>query len=84
MFTPEELALLERYFPLIEAELRRVGVSEEDQGWIHAGSDQRPTEDLLEGELRRLQSLPTAWGVRAYCQWLGFDYDQAKRELLIP
>ena len=47
MFTPDELALLKRYVPLIDVELRRIGVSQADQDWIHAGSDRRPTETML-------------------------------------
>ena len=84
MFTPDELALLDYYIPLIDAELRRIGVSEEDQRWIHAGSDRRPTSELLEHELLALRALPTGWGVQAYCRWLGFDYESARRELQLP
>ena len=48
MWSPDELALLHRYQPLLEAELRRIGVSEADERWMHAGSDRPPTEELLE------------------------------------
>lgn len=84
MWSPEELALLEEFLPLIDAELRRIGVNEQDQGWIHAGSDQLPTRELLDNELHSLRALPTGLGVRGYCTWLGFDYDARKRELQIP
>jgi hypothetical protein len=66
----EDVELLERYMPLISAELRRIGVSAEDERWIHAGTN------LAAG-----RALPTNMGVRAYCNWLGFDYDDAKRKL---
>jgi hypothetical protein len=80
MYTPDELALVKRYFPLIDAELRRIGVSEADQAWIHAGSDQRPTEKTLAAHLGMLRGLPTGFGVVAYCAHLGFDYETAKRD----
>ena len=81
MFTPDELALLKRYSPFIDAELRRIGVSETDEEWIHAGSDQRPTENGFVAHLDMLRGLPTGFGVVAYCAHLGFDYETAKREV---
>ena len=81
MLTPDEQALLERYAPLIDAQLRRIGVSEADQEWIHAGSDQRPTEEIFAAYLDMLRALPTGLGVVAYCAQLGFDYETTKREL---
>jgi hypothetical protein len=81
MITPNELALLERYVPLIDTELRRVGVSEADQDWIHAGSDRPLTEDMFIAHLDELRALPTGFGVVAYCALLGFDYATAKRNL---
>jgi hypothetical protein len=77
----EDVELLERYMPLISAELRRIGVSAEDERWIHAGTNQRPTEELAKANLAAVRALPTNMGVRAYCNWLGFDYDDAKRKL---
>jgi hypothetical protein len=81
MITPNELALLERYVSLIATELRRIGVSEADQGWIHAGSDRPLTEDVFIAHLEELRALPTGFGVVAYCAHLGFDYETAKRDL---
>ena len=81
MVTPDELALLKRYVPLIDAELRRIGVSVADQEWIHAGSDRRPTEDMFVAHLAMLRALPTDFGVVAYCARLGFDYETAKRDV---
>jgi hypothetical protein len=81
MFTPEERALLERFYPLIEAELRRIGVGADDERWIHAGSDQSPTEAMLSDYLAMLRSIPTGAGVVAYCARLGFDYETAKRAI---
>jgi hypothetical protein len=77
----EDLEILERYMPLISAELRRIGVSVEDEAWIHAGTKQRPTEALAKANLAAVRALPTGIGVRAYCRWLGFDYDEKKRAL---
>jgi hypothetical protein len=77
----EDIGLLQRYMPLISAELRRIGVSAEDERWIHAGTTQRPTEELAKANLAAVRALPSGMGVRAYCKWLGFDYDEAKREL---
>lgn len=79
--TSRERELLEAFIPEWEAELRRIGVSEADARWIHAGSDRAPTEELLAANLAALRALPTGMGVVAYCAWLGFDHDEAKREL---
>jgi hypothetical protein len=81
MFSSDELALLKRYVPLIDAELRRIGVSEADQQWIHAGADQRPTENMFAAHLDMLRGLPTEFGVVAYCAHLGFDYETTKRDV---
>ena len=81
MVTPNELALLERYVPQIDAELRRVGVSEADQDWIHAGTDRPLTEEMFTAHLDMLRALPTGFGVVAYCARLGFDYETAKRDI---
>ena len=81
MITPNELALLQRYVPLIDAELRRVGVSEADQNWIHAGTDRPLTQDMLVAHLAELRALPTELGVVAYWAYLGFDYETAKRDV---
>jgi len=79
--TPDELALIHKYEPLVAAELRRIGVSEQDQSWIHAGSSVRPTEALYEEWLTRLRALPSEFGVEAYCETLGFDYDETKKRI---
>ena len=84
MVTPNELALLERYVPQIDAELRRVGVSEADQDWIHAGTDRPLTEEMFTAHLDMLRALPTGFGVVAYCARLGFDYETAKRDACGP
>ena len=84
MITPNDLVLLERYVPLIDAELRRVGVSEADQEWIHAGSDGPLTEEMFLAHLDELRALPTGFGVVAYCAHLGFDYETAKRHACGP
>ena len=81
MFTPDELTLLKRYVPLIDAELRRIGVSQADQDWIHARSDRRPTETMLATHLDMLRRLPTGLGAVGYCAHLGFDYEATKRDV---
>ena len=84
MFTAEEQALLERYVPLLEAEWRRIGISDDDARWIFGGSSHRPTEQLLSAELADLRTLPTGYGVEAFCARLGFDYHATRRKLLGP
>ena len=81
-YTAEEQAMIIHYELLVAAELRRIGVSEENQLWIHAGSDKRPTAALYQAWIDDLRKLPTSYGVEAYCAWLGFDYHSRKRELL--
>ena len=81
MITPDELALLERYVPQLDAELRRIGVSEADQNWIHAGTDRPVTEEMFTAPLDMLRALPTGFGVVGYCAPVGFDYETAKRAI---
>ena len=80
----KERALFERYEPLIQAELRRIGVSEADEQWIHAGSGGHLelNADMFEAHLTDLRALPTSLGVVGYCAYLGFDYENTKRELV--
>ena len=83
-WTVEEQAIVMHNEPMVAAELRRIGVSEEDQLWIHAGSDKRPTATLYQEWLGQLRALPSNLGVESYCAWLGFDYESMKRELSRP
>ena len=77
------LALIREFEPLCEAELTRIGISEEDQRWIHAGiGGSAPSRDQYQAWLDRLRALPTDMGPEAYCAWLGFDYQQRKRMLM--
>jgi len=82
-WTAEKQAIVMHNEPIVAAELRRIGVSAEDQLWIHAGSDKRPTAALYQEWLERLRALPTDLGVEAYCASLGFDYESMKRELFL-
>lgn len=81
MLTEAELALFRRYGPLVEAELDRLGISAADQRWILNGTDQRPTEAAFDALLSELRALPTDYGPVAFCEWLGFDYLEARAEL---
>jgi hypothetical protein len=82
--TEEEKALLAELYPLIQAELRRIGVSEADELWIHAGGAGAITKDRIDANLKALRALPTGMGVVGYCRHLGFDYHETKRALGIP
>jgi hypothetical protein len=50
MLDPEVQSLLNHDIPLRGAELRRIGVSEADATWIHAGASEAPTEAALRAE----------------------------------
>jgi hypothetical protein len=81
MSTPSLHDLLRQYWPLIQAELRRIGVSEEDERWIHAGSgapQNLPPDQVLVRQLEALRLLPPGLGVEGYCAYLGFDYATVK------
>ena len=85
MLSADERALLQHYEPLCEAELDRLGISPEDQNWIHAGSGgTSPTKEGYEGWLTKLRALPTGMGAAAYCAYLGFDYVEMKRATALP
>ena len=84
MSREEDFALLAEFMPLVEAELDRIGVSRDDQGWIHAGTNERPTRVRAEAWLAHLRGLPSGMGVVAYCAHLGFDYADWKQKLKLP
>jgi hypothetical protein len=81
MLTPDELALLAEFEPLFVAEWDRLGISRDDQRWIHAGFDECPPRERLAVGLARLRELATGMGPVAYCEHLGFDYAAMKREI---
>ena len=74
----EELDELAR---LCNAELERIGLTPEDRAWIHAGWDHAPTRATYEKWLADLHRLPTGMGAPAYCAYLGFDYEQIRRQI---
>ena len=84
MSREEDFALFAEFMPLVEAELDRLGVSRQDQRWIHAGTTERPTRARAEAWLADLRALPSGLGVVSYCKYLGFDYAEWKQKLALP
>lgn len=77
--TDREL-LIARYLPRFEAELRRIGFTDDDLGYLASGSAE-VTEAALEAELADLRLVPSAIGAQAYFARLGEDFDAIKRDV---
>ncbi len=77
--TDEQMALVRHYWPLIQSEWKRIGISDDDQGWIFGGGGMID-EQSLEAALANFRSLPTSMGAKAYCEKFGIDYANGKRQ----
>jgi hypothetical protein len=77
--TDDQIALVRHYWPLLQSEWKRIGISEDDQSWIFAGGG-TIDEQGLEAALASFRSLPTGMGAEAYCERFGIDYANGKRQ----
>ena len=78
--TPEELELVERYMPLINAELRRIGFTDDDFRMLGSGGG-HITRDALEGWLADLKKIPPNIGAIAYYARFGVGFAAVKRDV---
>ncbi|HXT18914.1 MAG TPA: hypothetical protein VN706_25030 [Gemmatimonadaceae bacterium] len=77
--TDAELALCDRYMPLITAEYLRIGFTEDDFRYL--GSGGALTEERFEEALRDLRSTPSGIGAQGYYARHGMDFAAMKAEV---
>jgi hypothetical protein len=71
-------ALIARYLPLIDTELRRIGFKAEDFQYL--GSDGPLTAEGFEAHLADLRLIPSGIGVDAYFALYGLDFAKIKHD----
>lgn len=76
--TDRHLELLQRYWPLMEAEYERIGALEEYSRYF-TGSGGDFTENDCERWLARLKEIPSAVGFDGYCAHVGLDAEDIRR-----
>jgi hypothetical protein len=75
----EQAALLARYLPLVNAELQRIGFTEDDFRYFGSGGEFTPAG--LEAHLAELREIPSGIGAIAYYARYGVDFAAIKRDV---
>ena len=75
----EQPALIAHYLPLVDAELQRIGFTEDD--FLYLGSGGKFTRAALEAHLAELREIPSGIGATAYYARVGVDFAAIKREV---
>ena len=73
----EQAALIAQYLPLVNAELQRIGFTEDDLGYLASGGEF--TRAGLEAHLVELREIPSGIGAVAYYARQGVDFAAIKR-----
>ena len=74
----QQAALIAHYLPLVNAELQRIGFTEDDFRYLGAGGEF--TRAGLEAYLVELREVPSGIGAIAYYARQGVDFAALKRE----
>ena len=74
----QQLELLQRYWPLMQAEYERIGALEEYNRYF-TGSGGEFTEADCESWLATLKAIPSGVGFDGYCAHMGLDADDIRR-----
>ena len=74
----DQAALIAHYLPLLNAELRRIGFTDDDLR--HLGSGGNFTRAGMEAHLAELRAIPSGIGANAYYAQYGVDFATLKRE----
>lgn len=78
----DQVALLAHYLPLVNAELQRIGFTEDDFRYVGSGGEF--TRAGLEAHLAELREIPSGIGAIAYYAQYGVDFTAFKREAEDP
>lgn len=76
----EPADLLAYYLPLVNAELQRIGFTEDDLRYLGSGGQGEVTRADLEAHLAELREIPSGIGAVAYYARYGVDFAAIKRE----
>lgn len=77
--TEEHSELVARYLPLIDAEMRRIGFTDEDLSYL--GSGGTLTQELCEKHLADLRQIPSHIGAIAYYAKYSVDFAAIERDV---
>ena len=70
--------LLARYLPFVDAELVRIGFTEDDFRYLGSGGEL--TREALDAHLAELRAIPTGVGANAYFARYGVDFARLKHD----
>lgn len=76
--TEDDKALIAEYLPLINAEYSRIGLTDDDMGYLGSGGP--ITRERFEAALAKLRAIPSGIGANAYFARCGIDFEALKRE----
>jgi hypothetical protein len=76
----DKAALVARYLPLVNAEIQRIGFTDDDFGYLGSGGEAFTRADL-EAYLNALRQIPSGIGAIAYYARQGVDFAAIKREV---
>ena len=74
----DQAALVTHYLPLVNAELQRIGFTEDDFRYLGSGGNF--TRAGLEAHLAELRAIPSGIGANAYYAQYGVDFAALKRD----
>jgi hypothetical protein len=74
----DQTTLIAHYLPLVNAELQRIGFSEDDFRYLASGGEL--TRAGLEAHLAELREIASGIGANAYYARYGLDFAAMKRE----
>ena len=74
----EQAALIAHYLPLVNAELQRIGFTEDDFRYLGSGGEF--TRAGLQAHLAELREIPSGIGAIAYYARYGVDFAAVMRE----
>ena len=74
----EQAALIAHYLPLVNAELQRIGFTEDDFGYLGSGGEL--TRTGLEAHLTELREIPSGIGAIAYYARYGVDIQAIRQQ----
>ena len=81
--THEDDGLVAQYLPMVNAELLRIGFTEDDFRYLGSGGG-KLTRQRFEDSLAELRTIPSGIGANAYFARYGVDFAAIKRDSSEP
>jgi len=82
MTTSEEKDLILAYWPMLNVEFERIGLTDQDP--VSLGMNRPFTKEIFEAMLVDLRAVPSGVGLAGYLARQGIDLDDVMRELSEP